>query len=184
MVLEPRTIPRTKAKPSAKRRPGFGRKGNAAQDVATRIAHFGQDMPGTMKFLKKVLQKLSVKFPGVKQYLREEPEVDSVVVRNLGALRQASVDKGFQSVAIADLDAMISFQRTWNRKFLARHGYKIGKRAWQTLAGPAFQEADTTIHRREREARQRGGRPALEGAEALATRPVTSTSLFQLCPSS
>ena len=103
----------------------FGRRKNAAQDLAKRIVHHsGGKRHLATSLVRKVLQRMDSTFKGIKQeLLRDEPAVDNLLVRTVGNLRKAAVDNGFQTIAIADLDFAMSNARQWPRSFLKRHGY-------------------------------------------------------------
>jgi len=120
-----RKLPAEVAKPN--RTPGmlFGRRRNAAQDLAKRILHHsGGKRHLATSLVRKVLQRMDSTFKGIKQeLLRDEPAVDNLLLRTLGNLRKAAVENGFQTISIADLDFAMSNARQWPRRFLKRHGY-------------------------------------------------------------
>ncbi|CAJ1379929.1 unnamed protein product [Effrenium voratum] len=155
--------------------PALGKRCSAAADLARRVLHHGRQQRGLVsKLLKKLVARVDTTFPGMKQeLLRDEPVVDNVIVRTLGKLREEATQRGFQSIAIADLDFVMSNERTWPRSFLQKHGYCIGRRAWRTLQGERFQGGATAESRRLWERSRQGGAPSKVSAATLAvTRAV------------
>ncbi|CAJ1426258.1 unnamed protein product [Effrenium voratum] len=155
--------------------PALGKRCSAAADLDRRVLHHGRQQRGLVsKLLKKLVARVDTTFPGMKQeLLRDEPVVDNVIVRTLGKLREEATQRGFQSIAIADLDFVMSNERTWPRSFLQKHGYCIGRRAWRTLQGERFQGGATGESRRLWERSRQGGAPSKVSAATLAvTRAV------------
>ena len=94
--------------------------------------------------------------PGVKQeLLRDAPVVDNLLLQSLSRLREEALSSGFQSVAIRDVDFMISNNGSWSQEFLKKQGYPIGRKAWATVQKRAREGGQ--LGRREVEAQLRGG---------------------------
>ena len=151
-------VPRSKPKARLRKsRFAFGRKRLGARHIAESIAHYcGKDRRKICGFLRSVVTRVDAECPGVKQeLLRDAPVVDNLLLQSLSRLREEALSSGFQSVAIRDVDFMISKNGSWSQEFLKKQGYPIGRKAWATVQKRAREGGQ--LGRREVVAQLRGG---------------------------
>ena len=138
----------------------FGRKQLRVKSLAEQVLRMaGQDREGIARFVRLLVGRLDKKCPGLKQQLlRDAPALDNQLLRTLSSLREEAIERGFQTLAIQDIDFAISNSGTWGREFLAKEGYKMGARAWKTVQKRV--KGELPGDRRAREALLRGGAPS------------------------
>ena len=136
--------------------------------------------------VRSMVRHLDAHCPGVKQeLLRDEPQVDNLLLQSVAKLRAEAVEAGFQSIAVQDLDWTMSNEGTWPRNFLKKQGYAVGKPAWKAVIKRVKQTSTLSWHARERALQ--AGRPCLateavlRAAEKILSKPPNLEVKWRKC---
>ncbi|CAE8743686.1 unnamed protein product [Polarella glacialis] len=156
--------------PQEQTRPGFGRKIDSVRTIASMISHFASSSKDAApKMLSMVVKRLDALYPGLQHEFSNKSAKESVLLLDLGKLRQDAMEQGFQSIAIKDLDFLVSKHGQMTRQTLNANGYRVGKRAWSSMS-PQDEDPHTPSAKKTRrlsEFTSRGGRPRKLDDQAL-----------------